>query len=190
MDDGFIVPTRRKIDVDTLYRMLDAGIFYEGERVELIDGEIIDMAPIGFDHAATVNTLHATLVLACHGRAIVSGQNPVRVDTLNEPQPDFVVLRPRADNYRSAPRGGAEDALLVIEVSDSSLRFDRAVKLPLYARAGFCEFWIVDLKRRVVTVYTDPSDGEYATVRTYRESESIALSQAADLVIPLAGIFG
>ena len=190
MDDGFTVPTRHKIDVDTLYRMLDAGIFHEGERVELIDGEIIDTAPIGFDHAATVSGLHETLVLVCHGRAIVHGQNPVRIDTLNEPQPDLVLLRPRADNYRAAPRGGADDALLVIEVSDTSLRFDRTVKLPLYARAGFQEFWIVDLKHRVVTVYTDPADGEYTTIQTYRDSESIVLSQAPALVIPLAGIFG
>lgn len=190
MDDGFIVPTRHKIDVDMLYRMMDAGILHECQRVELIDGEIMDMAPIGFDHAATMNVLNETLVLACHGRAVVSGQNPVRVDTLNEPQPDFVVFRPRADNYRTAPRGGAEDALLVIEVSDSTIRFDRGVKLPLYARAGFAEFWIVDLKRRVVTVYTDPSDGEYATVRTYRDGETIVLSEARELAIPLSGIFG
>ena len=99
------------------------------------------------------------------------------------------MLRPRADNYRQAPRGGPDDALLVVEVSDTSLRFDRTVKLPLYARAGFAEFWLVDLKHRVLTAYTDPSDGEYATIRTYRAGERIALSQAADIAITLDRVF-
>ena len=189
MDDGALSPTRHKLDVDTLYRMMDAGIFHEGERIELIDGELLDMAPIGFDHAATVNILNKSLIMACGDRAVVSIDNPVRIDTLNEPQPDFVIFRLRDDNYRKAPRGGPEDALLVIEVSDSTLRFDRTIKLPLYARAGYPELWIIDLKRRVVTAYTDPIDGDYATIRTHRPGDTVPLTQAPDILIPLAGIF-
>ena len=189
MDDGAIAPARHKLDVETLYRMADAGIFGEDDRIELIDGELIDMAPIGFDHAATVNGLTHALVMACHGRAIVSVQNPVRIDRLNEPQPDFVLLRLRADNYRAAPRGGPEDALLVVEVADSSLRFDRSVKLPLYARAGFAELWIVDLKHRVLTAYRDPVEDDYATVQTYRRGDSLALALAPEIAITLDNVF-
>ncbi len=189
MDDGGVAPARHRLDVETLYRMADAGIFGEDDRIELIDGELIDMAPIGSDHAATVNGLNHALVMAFNGRAVVSPQNPVRIDQFNEPQPDFVVFRPRADNYRTPPRGGPEDALLVVEVADTSLRFDRMVKLPLYARAGLVEVWIVDLKHRVLNVYRDPADGEYATVQTYRTGDSIALALAPDIAITLNGVF-
>jgi Uma2 family endonuclease len=189
MDDGGVAPARHKLDVETLYRMADAGIFGEDDRIELIDGELIDMAPIGCDHAATVNGLTQVLIMACYGRATVSIQNPVRIDTFNEPQPDLVVLRLRADNYHKEPRGGPEDALLVVEVADTSLRFDRTVKLPLYARAGFAEVWIVDLKHRVLNAYRDSSDGEYATVQTYRAGDSIALALAPDIAITLNGVF-
>lgn len=190
MDDGAVLPTRHKLDVATLYRMADAGIFTEDDRVELIDGELIDMAPIGYDHAATVNVINRTLVLACGERAVVSVQNPVGVDDYTEPQPDFVVLRPRADDYRSAPRAGSGDALLVIEVADTSLRYDRTVKLPLYARAGFAEVWIVDLRHRVVTSYAEPAGEEYVTVQTYRQDDTIVLRQAPDIAVALAGVFG
>jgi Uma2 family endonuclease len=189
MDDGGVAPARHRLDVETLYRMADAGIFGEDDRIELIDGELIDMAPIGDDHAATVNVLNRALVIAFNDRALVSPQNPVRIDQFNEPQPDFVVFRPRADNYRTAPRGGPEDALLLVEVADTSLRFDRTVKLPLYARAGFAEVWIVDLKHRVLHAYRDPSDGEYATVQTYRAGDCIVLALAPDIVITLDGVF-
>lgn len=140
MDGGFIVPTQHEIDIDTLYRMMDAGIIDECQRVGLIDREFIDRAPIGFDHAAPMNVLHETLVLACHGRAINSGQNQVRVDALNERQPDFVILRPRAGHYRTAPRGGAEDALLIIEVSDSSIRFDKGLSCRCMRGPGLRSF--------------------------------------------------
>lgn len=189
MNDVSIAPSRHKLDVETLYRMAEAGIFGEHDRIELIDGELIDMAPIGQDHAATVNALNHSLVMAFNGRAIVSVQNPVRVDDYNEPQPDFVVLRPRGDKYRHGQRGGPEDALLVVEVADSSLRFDRTVKAPLYARAGFAELWIIDLKHRLLTVYRQPVDGEYAEIQTYRPGDTVTLALAPDIAIPLVGVF-
>src|SRR4051812_9665607 len=134
MDDALLEPTRHKLDVDVFYRMADAGIFGEDDRIELIDGELIDMAPIGTDHASSSTGLNRALVLACGDRAIVSAGNPLRLDRFNEPQPDFLVLRLRGDNYRTA-HPGAADTLLAVELADSSLRFDRNVKLPLYARA-------------------------------------------------------
>ncbi|MBV8912511.1 MAG: Uma2 family endonuclease [Acetobacteraceae bacterium] len=189
MDDGRAEPTRHKLDVDVLYRMADAGIFGEDDRIELIDGELIDMAPIGTDHAVTSNGLTRALVLACGDLGIVSVANPLRIDRFNEPQPDFVVFRPRADNYRTGERGGPADALLVVEVADSSLRFDRKVKLPLYARAGIAEVWIADLRRRVLEAHRDPVEGAYATVQTYREGDRVSLALAPEIAVKLERVF-
>lgn len=189
MDDAADLLIRHKLTVDDYYRMADAGILHEDDRVELIDGEIIDMAPIGQDHSASVNGLNRELVVACGDHAIVSVQNPVRIDRLNEPQPDFAVFRPRADQYRRGERAGSSDALLLVEVADSSLRFDRTVKLPLYARAGVAELWIVDLHRRVVDVYRDPAGDAYATMRTHEPHETVTLSLAPEIAVRLARVF-
>lgn len=189
MDDGLAEPTRHKLDVDVLYRMADAGIFGEDDRIELIDGELIDMAPIGTDHAATVNGLTRALVVACGDLGIVSVQNPLRLDRFNEPQPDFVVFRPRADSYRTGKRAGAADVLLVVEVADSSLRFDRTVKLPLYARAGIAEVWLADLRQRVLEVHREPAEGGYAAVQTYGERDRVPLATAPEIIVALDRVF-
>ena len=188
MDDAGVVLTRHKLDVDDFYRMADAGILDPKARVELIDGELIDMAPIGNDHAATVSGLTLALVRACGDLAIVSPQNPVRLDRLNEPQPDFAILRPRADRYRTGHPGPA-DVLLLVEVADSSLRFDRTVKLPLYAKAGIPELWIVDLKRRVMDAYRRPLGDGYSERTTYRAGETLALSMAPEIRVTLDRVF-
>ena len=122
MDDTDLVLTRHKLNVDDYYRMAEAGILGEDDRVELIDGALINMASIGQDHAATVNGLTRVFVMARGDRAIVSVQNPVRLDSFNEPQPDVALFRPRADNYRTGIRPGPNDVLLLVEVADSTLR--------------------------------------------------------------------
>lgn len=190
MDDMIFVPTRHKLDVDEYYRMAGAGILGEGDRVELIGGEIIDMAPIGQGHEATVNGLTRALVMACGDQAIVSVQNSVRLDRLNAPQPDFAVFKPRADFYATGDRPNPADVLLLVEVADSSLRFDRAVKLPLYARAGIAELWIVDLKRRVLHAHRHPTDGEYTEVTTHRPGDHLALAAAPGITVRLDLPFG
>ena len=184
MDDDDFMPTRRKLDVDVYHGMAEIGIFGEDDRVELIDGAIIDMAPIGQSHAAAVNGLTRALVMACGSKAIASVQNPIRLDRLNEPQPDFAVLRPRADFYAAGDRPGPADVLLLVEVADSSLRYDLTVKLPLYARAGIPELWIVDLKRRALDAFRRPTSGRYAEVATYRPGDRLALA-AADIAVRL-----
>jgi Uma2 family endonuclease len=189
LDDLGVVITRRKFNVDDYHRMGDAGILGEDDRVELIDGEIITMAPIGQDHAGTVNRLNETLFHAFAGRAIVSVQNPVRLDDKSEPQPDFAVLRRRDDYYTSGPPGPA-DVLLLIEVADSSLRFDRAVKLPLYARAGIPEVWIVDLKQRTVEVHTAPRSGSFTETETKQDEDGLSPVIAPDVTITLRQVFG
>ena len=188
MDDAGVVLARHKLDVGGYYRMADAGILGENDRVELIDGELIDMAPIGTDHAATVNGLTRALIMACDGRAYVSVQNPVRIDRFNEPQPDFIVSRLRADNYRTA-HPTPSDVLLLVEVADTSLRFDKKVKLPLYARAGIAEAWIVDLGRRALDAYREPAGDAYGSMRTYGPGDRVSLALMPEIGLSLAGVF-
>ncbi len=162
MDGGatrIIEPHR--FTVTDYHRMTEAGILTEGSRVELIRGQIVDMAAIGTPHFGMVNRLNQLLTRLVEDRGLGSVQNPVRLDDGSEPQPDVVILRPRRDYYETTfPRPG--DVLLLIEVADSSLAYDRAVKAPLYADAGIVEYWIVDLVDRIVEVFREPANDRYA----------------------------
>ena len=141
--------------------MVDAGILHEDDRVELIEGEIVDMSPIGSSHAGCVNKLLALLPRALSADAvIVSAQNPLHLSEYSEPQPDLSVLRARDDFY-TASHPTAADVVLVIEVADTSLTYDRRTKLPLYARSGIAEAWLVDLVNHVVEVHTVPTAAGY-----------------------------
>ncbi len=168
--------------------MIAVGILAEDERVELLEGAIYPMSPIGSWHAACINRLVAFLVKTLGQRVIVSPQNPIRLSDESEPQPDIAVLRPREDFYAGAlPR--SEDVLLVVEVAEASLFFDRAVKLPLYARAGIPEVWLVDLKHEVVERHTRPLHGRYAEAATFQRGEVID-SPALGLSIAVEDILG
>jgi Uma2 family endonuclease len=141
-----------------------AGILNEDSRVELIRGQIIDMAPIGAPHLNMVNRLTRLLPAIVGDRGVISVQNPVRLDDGSEPQPDVAVLLPHPEEYETAvPR--AADVLLVIEVAESSQTEDRDVKAPLYAGGGIPEFWIVNIVDRVVEVYRRPENGAYLETR-------------------------
>jgi Uma2 family endonuclease len=189
MDDVLHAPSRHRLDVDEYYRMGEAGIFGD-RRIELIDGDIIDMAPIGQGHESAVGGLNEALVLACAGRAIVWPQNSLRLNRWNVPQPDFAVLRRRPDFYRTGERPGPADVLLLVEVADTSLKFDREVKLPLYARAGIPELWIVDVKQRSLDAYRNPAGDGYAETTTHHSGEMLALALAPDIVVRLDLVFG
>jgi len=154
---------RRPLTVTEYHRMGEVGILTERDRVELIEGELVAMAPIGSQHSGTVNSLNRRLVLAVGDRGVVAVQNPVQLDDLTEPEPDFAVLKPRPDDYKLAtPR--ADEVLLIVEVADTSLAYDRNVKRSLYARHGIPEFWIVNLSAGEVEVCRKPSGDDYASV--------------------------
>ena len=189
MDDVRIEPARHRLNVDDYYRMAEVGILGWGSRVELIDGEIIDMAPISPGHAATVNGLSKALVMAGQGRGVVSVQNPVRLDRLNELQPDVAVLRPPVTRYRAIGHPAPADILLLVEVADSTLRFDCAVKLPLYARSGVAELWIVDLQHRVLEAHCEPVNGTYAMKQTYTPNSTITLAMMPEVTLCLSEVF-
>jgi Uma2 family endonuclease len=164
--------TKRRFTADEYHRMAQVGIL--GERgVELIDGEIVVMTPIGHRHAAVVTHATRALVRAAGDKAIVQPQGSVRLDLFYEPEPDLVLLRPRADFYSTRSRG-PQDVLLVIEVADSSLEYDRDVKGPAYATAAIPEYWLVDLNGNVLWGYSSPEAGAYRTVEPFRRGQSIA----------------
>lgn len=155
--------TRRVFSVDEYRRMGEAGILTEDDRVELIEGEIVQRTPVGSRHAACVARLTRVLAGTIGDRAIVWVQNPIRLSDLSEPEPDLALLRARDDFYASA-HPGPEAVLLVIEVGDSSRSFDADTKAPLYARHGIPELWLVDLETGRVTVHRDPSPDGYRSV--------------------------
>src|SRR2546426_2118990 len=138
---------KRRFTVDEYHRMAEAGIFSEDESVELLEGEIVEMTPISSRHAACVNKLTRLFTRELGERVVVSVQNPVALTETSEPQPDLALLRPRADFY-AAGHPGPEDVLLMVEVADTSATSDRAVKVPLYARAGIEEVWLIDLQKK------------------------------------------
>jgi Uma2 family endonuclease len=156
----FLEIKRKLFTVGEYHQMAAAGILTEDAHVELIEGEIVEMSPIGVRHAACVNRLTALFSFKFRRRAIVSVQNPIELDEHNEPEPDIAILRYREDYYAAmAPTG--EDVLLLIEVSDSTLGYDRTRKLPLYAEAGIPEVWIVNLIDQLVEVYRQPAKNGY-----------------------------
>ena len=184
-----LAPTRRRFTVAEYYAMADAGILSENDRVELLDGAIIVMPPIGDWHAARVNLFTNILPPRLERRAIVSIQNPTRLDDASEPQPDVLLLRWRDDFYGGGHPEPA-DVLLLIEVSDTTVDYDRNEKLPLYARAGIPEAWIVNRPARRIEAHTDPSGNEYATVRYFGPGETIAPQAFPDIVLEASRIIG
>lgn len=179
---------KRLFTSDEYETMLVAGILSEDDRVELIEGEILKMSPIGSPHAGSLNRLNA-LFSHLVGRAILSVQNPVRLNDLSEPQPDFALLRPRADFYRDAhPR--PDDVLLIVEVADASLAFDRRVKAPLYGMNGIAELWVVDLEGRAIEVYRKPSVRGYLEVRRCERGSSLGVLAFPGIELSVAEILG
>jgi Uma2 family endonuclease len=162
---------RRRITIDEYHRMGDAGVLTEDDRVELLDGEIVRMSPIGTPHASTVARLNNLFFRRFGKHATIWVQNPIVLDRWSEPQPDVCVLAPRADFYAERhPR--PRDVLLGVEVMDSSRGYDRTLKLPLYAKAELREVWLVDLKAAAIEVYRRPA------LRGYRAHETFARGQA------------
>jgi Uma2 family endonuclease len=165
--------TIRPITVDEYHRMLEAGILYEKEPVELLDGQLIAMPPEGSAHGAAVTGLTAELVKRFDGRALVRPGNSLRISDLTELQPDFAVVRYREDLYTGA-LPVPSDVHFLIEVSHSTLAYDRGAKLRTYASAGILEVWVVDVERKRVEAYTEPNAGVYAKTRVAEHGDSLA----------------
>jgi Uma2 family endonuclease len=182
-------PPLHRFTVGEFHEMARAALFGEDERIELIEGELRDMAPIGNAHAFTVDRLNALFApLSIDTSAIVHVQNPLRLTADTEVYPDIVLLAPPAGRYRDFPPA-AGDAILVVEVADASLRSDREFKAPLYARHGVIEYWIVNLVDRHVEIFRVPSEGQYAIRLTASGDDTIAASALPAARIPVASIW-
>jgi Uma2 family endonuclease len=180
---------RRRFDVAEYRRMAEASILGEDDRVELIEGEIIEVAPMGSRHAACIRRLAALFGQSAGSASIISTQCPVRLDENSEPEPDVALLRPREDFY-SREHPGPADVLLVVEVSDASAEYDAGVKLPLYARAGIPETWLVDLSADTVEVHSLPAPDRYRKTLRARRGETLRSETVPGLEIAASDVLG
>jgi len=181
-------PNRHPISAEEYLRMGEAGVFAPEARLELIEGEIVEMAPIGSPHAGMVAILTRLLVNSAGDRALVWVQNPVALGDRSVPQPDLALLRPRADSYtRSHPT--APDVLLVLEVADTTLEFDLGTKVPIYAKAGIIESWVIDLHDRTVRVFRDPSASGYRTSFTVARAQTVGASALPAVELAVGSLF-
>lgn len=183
---------RHLLTVDDYYRMAETGVLAPDARVELIEGEIIAMAPQRSLHASTVNELvkRLTIALARQGdRAMVTCQTPLRLSQRSEPEPDLMLLRPRDDGYAQSHPGPA-DVLLLIEVADTSVRYDREIKLPLYAQHGVAEVWIVDLQAGLLRMHRRPDADGYLETNASQTPGVVTLPGLPGVDVDLTGLLG
>ena len=177
-----LAPTHR-FTVEEYYRLAEAGILAPDARVELLEGQIVDMFPIGPFHSGVGTRLQTLFTRAGGDRWIVRSQYPIHLNDGSEPQPDLALVKPREDFY-TGRHPQPSDVFVLVEVADSSVRFDREEKLPVYARAGIAEFWLVDLVKRVVEVYREPSPlGIYNFVAIFRSGDIVAPAAFPDVRI-------
>lgn len=179
-----------KFDIETYHRLIADGILREDDRVELIDGRVVDKTPVGSRHSAVVKRLNSLFILKVQGRAIVSVQNPVQLlQEQSEPEPDITLLKDREDFYSpELPKG--EDVLLVIEVADTSLDYDRETKIPVYAQAEIPEVWLVNLLENCIEIYSSPSPSGYEFRRIARQDHTASPIHFPDISLTANQILG
>jgi Uma2 family endonuclease len=181
--------TRRRFTVDEYDRMVEVGILTKADRVELIHGEIVQMAPIGSRHTAAVAALHEIFVKRLDDRALVRSAGSIRLPPHSAPEPDVVVLRRRSDFYRDVLTE-ADHVFLLVEVAETPLRYDREVKVPLYAAAGIREVWIVDIEGECVEIYAAVALGRYRRTERITRGTSFSPEAVPDVSLTVADILG
>ncbi|MEM8830959.1 MAG: Uma2 family endonuclease [Cyanobacteria bacterium P01_G01_bin.19] len=185
--------TRKKFTLAEYHQLVDLGFFTENDKIELIRGEIIEMAPKRTPHSVCNSTLFGELYRLLYDRANVRGQEPITLLNDSEPEPDVVIANKKEDNYLSA-HPTAEDIILIIEISDSTLKYDREIKLPLYAEAGINNYWIVNLVERHLEVYTnsfsnDKGEFAYRNKSLILPNETINVPGFDDVSLELSTVF-
>jgi Uma2 family endonuclease len=183
------VQAQHRFSVTDYHRMVETGVLKPDARVELLDGRIIDMSPIGPFHGGMVNRLIRWFSTQSRGRWLVSAQNPLRLNDYSEPEPDLMLLKPTPDDYTNRhPR--PEDVFLLIEVSDTTLDYDRREKLPAYGRAGIPEVWILNLNDRTIEVYREPHFTGYGSVQTLHAGDMAVPLTFADATVDVTELLG
>jgi len=188
-----VVGTRRKFTIAEYHQLVDLGFFTENDRIELIRGEIFEMAPKRTPHSVCNSTLFGELYRLLYDRANVRGQEPITLPSNSEPEPDVVIANKKADNYLAA-HPTVENIILVIEISDSTLKYDQETKLPLYAEAGINNYWIINLVHNRLEVYSNPfadnqSNYGYKNKNIVLPDETINIPSFTDVNFNLAAIF-
>jgi Uma2 family endonuclease len=176
-------------NVDEYYRMGQAGVLSEDQRVELIEGEVVETSPIGSTHQGCVDELSSLIAEKMGASVIVRVQGPIHIDEYSEPQPDISLLKPRSDFYRRS-HPTPSDVLLVIEVADTSIEYDRSVKLPLYVRAGIPEAWLIVLPKDLIEVYCEPKNGKYQKARRLKRGKVFSSATINGLTLKVDDILG
>ena len=180
-------PQRKRFTVHDFHTMIEAGMFHEDDRLELVDGEILEMTPIGRKHVVCVRRLTTFFARNLPEDVFLDVQNPLSLTEEREYYPDLMLLRTTAN--RDEDIAAPDDVLLAVEVSDSTLRFDRTVKLPSYAEAGMPEVWIVDLQQERILVHCDPLDGVYGQVEEIKKTDKLTVKALGDAELTVADIF-
>jgi len=179
---------RHQFTVKQFHQMAETGILSENERIELIRGEMIDMSPIGTRHAGCVLFLTHLLGLLLGERALINVQNPMELDETSQPQPDIALLKPRPDFYRNS-HPQPEDIFLLIEVADTTVKYDREVKIPLYAEANISEVWLIDVNQEIIEIYRNPLQGVYQDIQELVKNQSLSILAFPDVNINVSEIF-
>ena len=182
-----VVPKRFR--VEDFYRMMEAGILPEESGWEIIDGAVMEKVKITPRNAATVRRLSKTFHHSFREKVLVSARNPIHIDEFNEPEPDIALLK-RRDDYYSQNHPTAEDVLLVIEVSNSTIEYDRDIKKTLYAEAGIVEFWIVNLPDQTIECYSQLKNGNYRLARILEKGETVESNSVENLKLQVEEILG
>lgn len=182
-------PTMKRFRAEDFRKMTEVGILPEESGWEVIDGYLIDKMSIGSKHAGTVKKLNKFLTKSVGNITLISVQDPVHIDEYNEPEPDIALLKPREDFYTDS-HPTAPDVLLLVEVSDSTVEYDREIKKTLYAAAGIVEYWLVNLQNNTVEVYSQPKNGIYRLARILESGETIETVAVANLKLPIDEILG
>lgn len=180
--------TKHRFTTKDYYRMAETGLLKPDARVELLDGEIIDMSPIGPPHGGATKRLNRFFTGVARSRWLVAVQDPVHLDEHSDPQPDLMLLRPAPDDY-STRHPGPKDVLLLIEVADTSLDYDRGKKLPAYGRAGIPEVWIIDLLEQTIEIYRQPHAAGYGSIAVLRAGEKASPQPFPDAEVNVADLF-
>ncbi|MBC6477910.1 MAG: Uma2 family endonuclease [Hormoscilla sp. GM7CHS1pb] len=180
---------RRMFTVKDYHKMMADGVLTESDRVELIRGEIIQMSPMGPRHTACVKRLNELFMSRLAGRITIGVQDPVELDDNSEPQPDISLLRRRADFYATG-HPQSEDIFLLVEVADSTVNYDREVKVPLYAEDNIREVWLVNINDGCLEVYREPAENGYQNVRQFQEEETVTIQAFPDVVFTVDELLG
>ncbi|WP_069791675.1 Uma2 family endonuclease [Cyanobacterium sp. IPPAS B-1200] len=175
---------RKKFAIEEYHQIITSGVLKEDYLIELINGEIFEISPVGFKHASCVKKINYLFAEKLGSKVIIGVQDPIKLNNNSEPQPDIVLLKPRKDFYAN-DHPTVEDIFLLIEVADSSIDYDRTFKIPIYAENKVREVWLVDLNQNLLEIYQNPQKNYYQNITKLSSEDSLTLSQPEPITIRL-----